>query len=234
VLRPLSRLPEEQQAAAYQDAVEAAGGPPTAKQVKAVVDTYAADNEPYEAPQEEEEAEDEAEDEAEELLDAEGNGVPESLYAIFAPDSEWQQKITALKDACRAVRDLKRWFVRHEKFPKRLPGEAINDDARLWDEARLVLTPHIVHTPCGGEGCKGCQNQGWLSKAEATTHYKRRPTDAQIEFLHKLDPDAPVRASMMLVGLDIDRLKRKGKKGEVLGFGEVDSSELQKLVEGNE
>ena len=49
-LRPLARLPEDQQGDAWADAVDAAGGcQPTAAQVQDVVDLYLADNEPPDA-----------------------------------------------------------------------------------------------------------------------------------------------------------------------------------------
>lgn len=52
-LRPLASLPEDQQIAAYTDAKEeAAGEPLTARDVKAKVDLYKADNEPYVEPEE--------------------------------------------------------------------------------------------------------------------------------------------------------------------------------------
>lgn len=49
--RELGRLPKEQQANAWADSLDAAGGEqPTAEQVREVVETYAADNEPYKPP----------------------------------------------------------------------------------------------------------------------------------------------------------------------------------------
>jgi hypothetical protein len=54
--RPLAKLPEDQQAAAWADAVDKAGGEqPTAAQVQESVDLYLADNEPYEPDEEDEE-----------------------------------------------------------------------------------------------------------------------------------------------------------------------------------
>ena len=62
-VRELAKLPEDQRAAAWADAVEeAGGGQPTAAQVKEVVERYAADNEPFvdEEPEGEQEQEQEA------------------------------------------------------------------------------------------------------------------------------------------------------------------------------
>ena len=51
-VRPLAKLPEDQQAAAWADAVdEADGEQPTAAQVQGVVDLYLADNEPPDSPE---------------------------------------------------------------------------------------------------------------------------------------------------------------------------------------
>ena len=50
-MRSLSKLPKDQRAAAWADAVDGAGGKqPTAAQVGQVVQRYAADNEPYKEP----------------------------------------------------------------------------------------------------------------------------------------------------------------------------------------
>ena len=111
--RELSRVPEDQQAAVWEDTLERTGGKPTARDVRETADTDLADNEPYVEPGEPEEEEEAggptAEDRMEEAMGivrkTRGQltramdvlGVLGDTWDPKGPTPTWKQTMQALK-----------------------------------------------------------------------------------------------------------------------------------------
>jgi len=139
-LRALAKLPEDQQAAAWADAVEAAGGQPTGAQVEEVVKTYLADNEP---PEEDEEPPEEP-DTAAGLMKEDNSQIESFCRRLMKmvnsemPDTAWMKvgghrnhAIEKIKHACQILRSCK----------------------------GVEVCPN-----CDGEGCRStCKNIGYIT-----------------------------------------------------------------------
>ncbi len=151
-LRPLAGLPEDQQLAAYTDAkeeAEAAGETLTAKMVKAKVDLYKADNEPYVEPTDEEKSEEEdaPEPTVEELM-AESNKALESLA----------REITAMH---KQAGELDTPHVDEERLG------ILQSQLKTASGTLRAAKGYAVCSYCDGTGCKVCLHSGWLTKTQA-------------------------------------------------------------------
>jgi hypothetical protein len=140
-LHELARVPEDQRANVWQDALEKTEGKPTAKDVREVAETYIADEEEYE--EEVEEPEEEPEPTTEELME----------------------------ESKRKLNTLSREIQSHNKAAKQLADPWLDDrldilKAALKTAAGVVLAARGegVCAYCDGEGCDHCLETGWLPK----------------------------------------------------------------------
>jgi hypothetical protein len=169
----LSKLPKDQQTDAYQDAMEEApSGKPTIKAIKAKVETYLTDNEPYrEEPDGNGESLDDVFDEqAEEPLDtAERMAKSNQRLAALA------RQLTNVMTEAEGLAETEPWLAERVK-------EQFLPPCRT---ARDVLTKQCkgagTCTYCDGHGCDNCHETGWLPKIElARAQAAQEAVDADV------------------------------------------------------
>lgn len=154
----LARLPEEQQIAAYQDAVEeaeAAEESLTVERLREKAALYAADNEPPEPV----EPEPEEEEEVEPILDGNGKAVPEDLREVFEQAGEFGSISRDLTDILKRITALAEGSA--GAF---LELPLCKNDTKNVQSAVKSGKPHAVCTYCDGRGCKACRQAGWVNK----------------------------------------------------------------------
>lgn len=142
--RPLKELPENERSEAWEEAQQEAGGKePTGKQVEEVV---ARRRQPEPEPEPEPEAPQSPIDEA------------------LSRDGELKDILSSIDDARKKVKAVTDTDIAAFLNVKELQSDLKN--AR--NEVRNAR-PHAECPLCGGEGCKACNDQGWMPK----DHYQR-------------------------------------------------------------
>jgi len=153
IARELAKVPEEQQAALFEEAAEMADGPPTAADVARVREKHFSDDDGEE---------DILEADSEPIKDQLGNVVPPELWDVFSAVDEFKEIVSLIRRAKHRCRKLQMkpeaaiYFDTEAAF-KRLSAA---------EHAAKLAMPYSIHEPCEGSGCRDCGGNGWLLKTE--------------------------------------------------------------------
>jgi hypothetical protein len=166
-IRPLVKLPPQQQAAVWADAVDLARErghtAPTAAIVEETVKLHQEQAEPYrEQPADGPEAAEPAAPLA--MKDAHGQDVPACLAAVWGKAKQLDNWSRQLSDILREVKE----FAAEPEMGAYLDMTVFERDVRNCKHALKFAKPYIVCNTCHGTGCTTCRETGWLPQTSMT------------------------------------------------------------------